>query len=74
MLNSSDKFALINLLFFVDLSNFFEKKEFARNQTKYHMLSLYNYNRYVTSAFIEILLLPKMKYMTKTFFLNPQPP
>jgi len=38
------------------------------------MFSLYNYNRYATSTFVEILLLPKIKYMTKTFFLNPQPP
>ena len=34
------------------------------------MLSLYNYNCYATSTFIEILLLPKMKYMTKTFFFK----
>jgi len=38
------------------------------------MLSLYNYNHYVTSTFVNILLLPKMKYMTKTFFLNLQLP
>ena len=45
----------------------------SRNRTKYHMLSLYNYNHYATFTFVEILLLPKMKCMTKTFFLNPQP-
>jgi len=38
------------------------------------MLTVYNYNHYATSIFVEILLLPKMKYMTKTFFLKPQPP
>jgi len=68
MLNSSRKFALINPAFFVDLSNFYGKKEFARYRTRYHMLSLYNYNRYATSTFVEILLLPKIKYMTKPFF------
>ena len=61
MLNSFDKFALIN-------------SAFARNRIRYHMLSLYNYNRYATSTFVEILLPPKLKYMSETFFLNPQPP
>jgi hypothetical protein len=49
-------------------------EEFARNRTRYPMLTLYNYNHYATSIFVEILLLPKLKYMTKTFFLKPQPP
>jgi len=34
------------------------------------MLTIYNYNHYVTSIFVVILLLPKMKYMTKTFFFK----
>ena len=71
MLNSSEKFALILIPpFLVVLSNFYEKKEFARNRTKYHMLIVVNH--YATSIFVELLLLPKMKYMTKTFFLKPQ--
>jgi len=63
MLNSSDKFVLINPAFFDGLSDFYEKKEFARNRTRYHMLSLDNYNRYATSTFVEVLLLSKMKYI-----------
>ena len=73
MLNNSEKFVIILIPpFLVILSNFYEKK--SLQGIEYHMLTTYNYNHYATSIFVEILLLPKMKYMTKTFFLKPQPP
>jgi hypothetical protein len=85
MLNSSEKFALIlippflvGLTNFYDkgLTNFYDRKSLQGIEPMTIMTICLCFTAIATMPllfFVEILLLRKMKYMTKTFFLKPQP-